>query len=162
MIQMRQVEGTDYEVDSNGRVYSPVTKRPMKPVLNGPTGYLRLNLTVNRDPQIRRTRYVHHLVAAAFIGPRPEGLFINHKNGNKLDNRASNLEYCTRKENVTHAMSLGLIKRGESQGNAKLNQSQVNAIRLRQKDGLSHRQIGNEFGIAHSTVGRIIRGEIWR
>ena len=52
----------------------------------------------------KRINYLfHHLVAEAFIGPRPEGLLIDHIDRNKLNNAASNLRYCTPSENVQNS-----------------------------------------------------------
>jgi len=59
----------------------------------------------------RSAVFVHKLVALAFIGERPKGYDIDHVNGNRLDNRAINLEYVTHEENINRAIKLGLIKR---------------------------------------------------
>ena len=53
-------------------------------------------------------RPVHSLVCEAFIGPKPDGHEINHKDGIKAHNGVENLEYCTRSENAAHAIALGL------------------------------------------------------
>lgn len=51
---------------------------------------------------VTTTHQVHRLVALAFLGDG-YGKEVNHKNGIKSDNRAENLEWATRKENLTHA-----------------------------------------------------------
>lgn len=51
---------------------------------------------------------IHQLVAAAFIGSCPIGYQVNHKDGDKLNNIVSNLEYVTPSQNITHAIKLGL------------------------------------------------------
>ena len=60
--------------------------------------YLRVDLKSVRN-KIRLATYVHKLVAEYFIGPRPEGLVIDHIDGNYLNNRVDNLRYVTLKEN---------------------------------------------------------------
>lgn len=58
--------------------------------------------------QVRRTVAVHRLVARAFIGPVPSGKQVNHKDADRENNSADNLEYCTLQENISHAMKLGI------------------------------------------------------
>lgn len=60
-------------------------------------GYLYMNI---QDGGRRRRWYVHQLVAAAFIGPRPGDLHVLHNNGRNQDNRPSNLRYDTNAENM--------------------------------------------------------------
>ncbi len=50
---------------------------------------------------------VHHVVAQHCIGPRPDGLVINHKDGVKTNSHPTNLEYVTHKENIHHAIKMG-------------------------------------------------------
>jgi len=82
----------------------------------GPKGLLSLNST-HKYQQIhiyqngaRTIDYVHRMVAEAFI-PNPENKAeVNHINGDKKDNRVSNLQWVTRAENMKHAYDNGLVK----------------------------------------------------
>lgn len=56
------------------------------------------------------TRSVHRLVASAFIEGDHTGMDVHHKDTNKTNNKLSNLEYCTRKENIRHAIEDGVMK----------------------------------------------------
>jgi len=90
----------------------------LKPTLNR-SGYYYIGL-YNEQNEPKQFR-AHRLVAKAFI-PNPENKpFINHKDGNKENNCASNLEWVTVKENTIHAYETGLIpiKRGEAHAQSK-------------------------------------------
>lgn len=71
------------------------------------SGYIAVALYVGDGT--RRHVNLHALVAEAFLGPRPERMTVNHKDGVKTNNAAINLEYATYKENNNHAVSLGLL-----------------------------------------------------
>jgi hypothetical protein len=91
-----------YEVSNLGRVQRGDRLRKLSP---NDYGYIVVQLW--RDGQYRQF-LVHVLVAAAFLGPCPDGYEVNHKHGDKADNRASELEYMTRSDNNKHAYTTGL------------------------------------------------------
>lgn len=106
---------------------------------------------------------VHRLVCLAFHGPRPEGMQCNHINGCKEDNRVENLEYVTARQNILHAANLLGHWRGERNPAAKLTEEIVREIRNAYKPGLvSQQALADRYGVAQSTVGRILSGEKWR
>lgn len=94
----KTVHSSRYEVSDHGNVRGPSGKI-LKPTLMQ-IGYFSVTLSFKDHKVVRH--YVHRLVAEAFIGPLPEGLVVNHKNHNKLDNRLENLEFISRSDNTSH------------------------------------------------------------
>ena len=84
-----------YGITDDGKVFSLYSKRRIFPFLND-TGYLRVDLKENGEKKIK---FVHRLVAEAFI-PNPNGFpVINHIDEIKTNNNMNNLEWCTVKYN---------------------------------------------------------------
>ncbi len=132
--------------------------RILVPVLTN-WGYLRLSLW--RNGAIRNFR-VHRLVATAFLGPCPDGHEINHLDGNKLNNRADNLEYCTSKQNKQHATKLGLAAKGNNYPNAKLSDALVKELRRRHAAGESYRTLAKICSVSFTTIFFAVTGRTWK
>lgn len=147
-----------YEVSDLGRVKRVVggssktyVGKILKPVLF-PDGYHQVGLSVNGRAKMRK---IHHLVMAAFVGPRPEGYQINHIDGIKTHNRLSNLEYATAKENAQHAWAIGL----NTLTAQKLTPEIVKELKLRRGTKSQH-ELAKDFGISQSLVSMIFSGKI--
>jgi hypothetical protein len=105
------IEGFEglYEIDTQGNVYSILqTRSRRKGILKqyqNEHGYMKVNLY---DLQGRcKKKYVHRLVASAFI-PNPENKkVVNHKDCNVKNNNVDNLEWMTQSENILYAVKLG-------------------------------------------------------
>ena len=102
----KKVEGYPYYVSDLGRIRSCNTNK-IKMLRLDKDGYPKVTLHNNGK---RKTFNVHRLVANAFIKNPKRKPQVNHISGNKFDNAASNLEWVTGKENIEHAIRIGLIK----------------------------------------------------
>jgi hypothetical protein len=88
----------NYEIYDDGMVYSKITNKFLKPSICG--GYPTVELFYGRNKSKRK--FIHRLVAEAFI-PNPDGLpMINHKDENRKNPHVSNLEWCTAKYNQNY------------------------------------------------------------
>jgi hypothetical protein len=162
----REVPGTDgrYSVSSCGRVRSePGGRRRGGSIVRAAPdnrGYVRFSVRV---PGGRLTLHVHSLVALLFIGPRPNGLGVNHKNGIKTDNRVENLEYVTPGENSRHASTHGLYRpsRGDRHYKAKLSAEAVAYIRA-SYPAKSLGELAVLFGVSKTTVCRVAKRRGWK
>jgi hypothetical protein len=106
---------------------------------------------------------VHALVAHHFIGPRPDGMAINHKDGVKTNNRVDNLEYCTHSENSKHSFTTGAqCNKGIQHSQAKLDDEKVRKIREAATiPGYSRTDLAREYGVSESTITYVVRRQRW-
>ncbi|HBL6925884.1 TPA: HNH endonuclease [Citrobacter koseri] len=108
--------------------------------------------------------HIHRLVASAFCN-KPEGCdVVNHLDGNKLNNHASNLEWTTTKGNTAHAIKTGLLNpaRGENSSASILTEQQVEEIRRRLSLGERGSHLAKEFGVKNMAISQIRTGRTWR
>lgn len=89
-----------YQVSNFGRVKNIITNLFMKQSVSK-NGYLLVNLSKDGKQKVHT---VHRLVIIAHIGKIKDKPFVNHKNGDKRDNRLKNLEWCTKSENAKHSL----------------------------------------------------------
>jgi len=163
-----------YEASSLGRLRSLNYKRTgkvkvLKPACS-PDGYMKTVLL--RDDGRYKSWTVHLFVMMAFVGVKPDGLEVNHKNGIKIDNNIRNLEYMTRSENMLHAFQNGLEKpmRGEDNPTSKLTEENVLEIRKYVKEQkeegnryYGRKELADKYGISDGYIKDIVsrRRGIW-
>lgn len=97
---------------------------------------------------------VHRLVALAFISNPEETMFINHIDGNKLNNHYTNLEWCTNTHNQRHAWRNDLKT-------IKLTVSDVKEIKQRINNKESNTSISKLFNVDQTLISNIKTGKIW-
>lgn len=131
--------------------------RVLKPALAG-NGYWFVNLYSRDDGRRSVNGYLHRLVAEAFL-PNPDNLpEVNHEDGNKANNAASNLKWMTCSGNRFHrSRTLGKCTR-ENHGRAKLTEKDVAYIRESGDTGVD---LAKRYGVSRSLISAIRNNKIW-
>lgn len=156
----------EYEVSNHGRVRraspSPSAKGAHAKIgrilsQHKNRGYLCVRL---KRPGYGRTEKVHRLVCEAFHGPAPSNdMEVNHKDSDRGNPAASNLEWVTRKDNLAHSRVSGNgCRKGARNPMAKLDERMVMAIR---SDDRTQRIIAEEYGISQSLVSAVKLKKAW-
>lgn len=108
-----------------------------------------------------RTKFlVHRLVASVFVDGFDETITVNHKDGNKLNNLPSNLEWVTLEENTKHQWRTGLVNiRGEKHPSHILSNKDVKIIRARKSSGERVTEIYKDYShVSISLIYKICQG----
>lgn len=170
--EWRPISGMDglYDVSRDGRVRSrarmvrgsrgglrPIPERELRPRIV--RGYCHVTLQV---AGCVKQASIHRLVAAAFLVPDENRCFVNHKDGDKRNNSAANLEWVTTAENNKHSFDAGLRSNaGEANAHAVLSQAQVKDIRSRLKRGETCVSIARDYPVTDRAISRIKRRKCW-
>lgn len=121
------------------------------------SGYLEVHIKRGGD---RRKLLVHRLVALAYCSGVRLGDTVDHIDGNRLNNRAENLEWLSRSENTRRQNAAGRgVGKGERHPSAKLRDDDVARLHALRAEGLSYEKIGRHMGVSGSLVHKIITGK---
>ncbi len=165
MEQWKDVVGYEnyFMVSDLGRVYSKRTSKILKQTISK-TGYSTFATKIGGRKGKSRCFKVHRLVAEAFVFNFENKPFVNHKDGNKLNNVSENLEWCTKSENTIHALEKGLLipLRMEESPHAKLDMIRAEKIRLEySEEKITHRELAKKYKVGKTTIQNILADERW-
>ena len=145
----------NYLISNNGDVKHKITNKILKQKLDK-DNYLSVGLSMGARGQ-RKTVMVHRLVAEAFI-PNPDNLpWVQHKDGNTIDNHVDNLEWAVHKKSIKDEGTLS--------PNSKLTDNQIQYCRLmyKPKDKLyGCRALAKRFGVSKSTISYVVNNKTYK
>lgn len=148
----RKLSLEDYEITKNGDIINKHTGHILKGQPNA-KGYLRISIG-------GKLMFIHKLVAEKYV-PNPDNKEqINHIDGNKLNNSADNLEWCTNQENRNHAVKEKLHLQGEDCNWSKLDWDKVNYIRAHPEVTIKY--FAELYGVSRSTISDVRHYRTWK
>lgn len=153
-----------YEVSNHGRVRSlprngtaPEVKIRKTQITKA--GYEIVHLSKDNAA---KAISVHTLVLTAFIGPKPDKMECRHLDGCRTNNKADNLAWGTKQQNMSDQIKHGTIARGERCGHAKLTLEQVQQARSMIQAGMTHKAVSKLFNVSRPTITNLWSGRNWQ
>lgn len=165
----KDIEGFNgfYQISNLGRIRSKgrtKDKAGIRCISYTHDGYAKIRLMYKG---VDKTVRVHRLVARAFIPNPDDKETVNHIDGDKTNNRADNLEWANRHEQLIHAYDLGLKKAkvGTSNYLAKLSDDDVKFIRkvyIPQSTKFGTVALAKKFNVTDRVIGLVVKGKSYK
>lgn len=154
-----------YAAFPNGQIWSyPKYRckngRFLKPIKHS-NGYFFVCL---RAEHVYKIKSIHRIIAETFIQNSQNLPQVNHKDGDKSNNDIGNLEWCSARQNMQHALKKGLLTSlGEGQYASKLKEKDVLAIRSTYVPGkITMKSLALRYGVDTSMIGLILKRKKWK
>lgn len=144
-----------YQISNLGRVRRKDSKKVLTPLtLTKKYKGVRLYYTKKNAT----TKKIHRLVAEYFI-PNPLNLpQVNHKDGNKSNNRVDNLEWCTNDYNMNHAIVNSMILQGDKKPCSMCSNKSLYYVQDLINAGFTIKQLSIVYGLSKQCMMQIVRG----
>lgn len=156
-----EINGAMYIFYEDGRVFGKSGKEIKQHPDKG-DGYACF--TAGRKGHRRKIR-THRMIALLFVD-NPSGLpEVDHKDSNRMNPAAYNLEWVSHQENIRRAKEKGNYcgrYEGEKNPRAKLSEVKVRLIRQEYANGITQQQISNRYDVPWSTVHNIVNNITWK
>jgi len=153
-----KIEGYEnYIITKNGNVTNTNSNHTLKKQINN-CGYYRVELSRAGK---QKKHFIHRLVAAAYIPNKDNLPQVNHINGDKLDNRVENLEWCTASQNHKH--SYKYLNRATTKlfntdnGSTKIKKEDIPHL-IERKRTMTYRTLAKELGVHPKYLSPLLRG----
>lgn len=131
----------------------------MKPTVRKADSYRCMALI--ESPGRARQKHLHQWIALAFFGEREANQQVRHLDGDKGNNRVSNLKYGTALENAMDRTTHGTQTRGETHPRNKLSEADVLTIRDALERGVPNKACALVFNVNQSLINKIKTREAW-
>lgn len=143
-----------YEVTKDGLVisYKQGKTKHLKLVDDG-GGYLQVSVSAKNVPKNRISRRVHLLVWENHVGEIPIGMQINHKDGDKTNNKLCNLECVTPSDNRIHAVK----KLGSSTKKILNDEDAKIMVKIYLETDITLRELKDIYKISYRTANRYVK-----
>ena len=148
-----------YSINENGVIINDKTRRVLKQKVNK-RGYAYVTISINGK---LKDISIHRAVAETFI-PNPENKpQVNHIDGDKLNNNVNNLEWCSAKDNMKHAVENKLWDyAGTKNCKSKLSKESLEEIKALNSQGFSSRKIADKFNVSKTAILYLLNGKTYK
>ena len=156
---MKKYLNTEYYITECGKIFR--NNKELKPSITN-KGYKTYRASINNK---LKHISIHRAVAQLYV-PNPENKpQVNHKDGDKLNNHYTNLEWVTNQENKNHAKLHNLYAKGSDMPHSKLTEEDVKWIRdyyIPKDPNFGGVALSKKYGVGESQISRIINNKRWK